>query len=456
MKNLNKTALQLQSDDMVSPEEINALLENMTSLHPKLIDLSLDRIELLLEKLGNPHKKLPKTIHIAGTNGKGSTLSFIRHGLEAHGFDCHVITSPHLVRFNERIRLAGTLITDAYLLDVLKRTLNANAGTAITVFELTMAASFLACSEIDADYLLLETGLGGAYDATNVLEQVLLSIITPISFDHQHFLGDTIQEIASEKAGIIKRNGCCLVAPQGYSDAYEAITRSATDKSANLILPNEDYRIIEADDGVEIQFKHEKIYLENLGLKGAHQYVNASVACLALMKILGDQFNQDHIVAAFSRTFWPGRLQSLTSGVLCDQLAPNQDLLLDGGHNQDASFMLQKELKFLKEKMGYESISLITGMMQRRDPAEFYPQLKDLCDRVVTVPISGEFAGYDPQELVVELKKAGFKNVEPCRYVGAAFSLVGLEPLDGKELILASGSLYLAGEVLKLNKTLPI
>lgn len=453
----NNTALEQQNCLKSSPETVSQLLEKMSQLHPKLIDLSLERLEKLLKTLDHPEKKLPPVIHIAGTNGKGSTLAFLRSGLEAHGSTCHVITSPHLVRFNERIRLAGTLISDTYLADVLHRVLEANQGNPITIFEITMAASFLACAEIPADFLLLETGLGGRFDASNVLETVLLSIITSISLDHQHFLGDTIAKIAFEKAGIIKKGGVCLLAPQKYSEAHSVISEVAEAQEA-LLLSEQHYYQIQQNSlaGFSVVADTQEARFPCLSLVGQHQYRNAATAYAALRFLLKDRCDPALCQQAFAETTWPARLQVLETGSLVQLLPSSKKILIDGGHNQDAAQMLSYEIPKLQEGLSCSRITLITGMMERRDPVEFYPKILPFVSRCFTVPLQGEFAGYSPETLKEILEGFGGKNIVACPDVKSVFDLIAQDINQGeKEIIIAVGSLYLAGDILNLNQTLP-
>jgi dihydrofolate synthase/folylpolyglutamate synthase len=322
--------------------KIDELLNEFQKKRGK-IDLSLDRIIAFMEKLGSPQLKLPPVIHIAGTNGKGSTLAFLRAMIEAEGKTCHVYTSPHLMKFNERIVLRGKEISDDYLLEILSTVERLARGLELTFYEITTAAAFLAFSQIQADYLLLETGLGGRFDATNIIPNPLLTIITPISFDHMEFLGNNLVQIAGEKAGIMKEGVPCVVAPQKV-EVLELFSRKANEKNAELIVA-----------------KPKNI--ENLALKGAHQMINAAVAATAAEKI---GISYKGVQRGYQTAIWRGRLQKLTKGELPKYLLDNHELWLDGAHNEDGAKVLSEHFAATKKPL-----FLILGMMKRKNPADF-------------------------------------------------------------------------------------
>src|SRR5690606_9871565 len=290
------------------------VLARLMSLHPKIIDLSLGRVERLLAALGHPELALPPVIHVAGTNGKGSTIAMIRAGLESGGSRVHVYTSPHLARFHERIRLAGELIAEDRLIDLLERCEEANGGEPITYFEITTCAAFLAFAEEPADALLLEVGLGGRLDATNVVPEPRLSVITPISVDHQQYLGDTLAEIAGEKAGILRRGVPCVVGPQ-EDEALAAIEARAEALGAPLLLAGRDWTVWEEHGRVAFQDEGGLLDLPPPALLGAHQVTNAGMAVAALRALgAGDAACQ----AALRDAVWPARMQRLRHGPLIE------------------------------------------------------------------------------------------------------------------------------------------
>ena len=325
------------------PRPTDAILDRLTALHPKLIDLGLDRTERLLGALGHPATKLPPVIHVAGTNGKGSTIAFMRAIAEAAGLSVHTYTSPHLVRFTERIVLNGVAVSEDALLAVLEECETANAGRPITFFEITTAAALLAYSRNPADLLLLETGLGGRFDSTNVIEAPAVTVITPVSVDHTQFLGETIAEIAFEKAGILKPGAPCVVGPQS-SEALEVIERRAQEIDVSLIVAGTDWTASTAPRGMLYEDKDGDIDLPDPSLPGAHQLLNAGAAIAALRCWRSELFSADRLATGISGAVWPGRLQRLTHGPLALLLPPGWELWLDGGHNPAAGQALANTL----------------------------------------------------------------------------------------------------------------
>ncbi|MCK5276174.1 MAG: bifunctional folylpolyglutamate synthase/dihydrofolate synthase, partial [Alphaproteobacteria bacterium] len=312
----------------------DAILARLMTLHPKLIDLSLDRVVDLLEKLGNPHHRLPPVVHIAGTNGKGSVAAYMRAALESAGYRVHAYTSPHLVRFHERIRLAGTLIDEQYLADYLRRCEDANGGAPITYFEITTVAAFLAFAETPADILLLEVGLGGRLDATNLIEKPAVTVITPVSIDHQQFLGETLAEIAGEKAAIQKRGVPSVTGPQSPEaaaaiDAYAARTGAPTFRFGRSFS-------VEATPGGMVYSAGGRLMLPRPVLPGAHQIDNAATAIAALERLKGFTITEMDLANGLMKAEWPARMQKLKTGPLVDLLPAGWELWLDGGHNAAA------------------------------------------------------------------------------------------------------------------------
>jgi len=417
----------------------DAILERLMQLHPKVIDLSLDRMERILAALGNPERRIPPVIHIAGTNGKGSTQAMIRAGLEAAGKKVHAYTSPHLAHFHERIRLAGALITEADLAALLEECEAANQGQPITFFEITTAAAFLAFSRVEADYTLLEVGLGGRLDATNVVDHPLLTIITPVSIDHTQYLGETLPEIAGEKAGIIKRRVPCIVAPQ-EGPARDVIEARAERLSAPLLIGRQDW-----DSYVE---RGRLIYFDQRGLMdlplpvlpGPHQVVNAGTAIAALREL---GFGEAEAEAAVTRVEWPARMQRLTHGPLVDA-ARDCELWLDGGHNPAGGEALAATLAAMPRRPTH----LICGMLNTKDVEGYMRPLAPLVRSLIAVPIPGADATLSPEETETAACNAGLTATTAPDVLDAITRIARDEP---GARILICGSLYLAGVVLREN-----
>ena len=413
------------------------ILEQMGQLHPKVMDLSLGRMHRLLEALGNPERALPPVIHIAGTNGKGSTQAMIRAGLEATGLKVHAYTSPHLARFHERIRLAGALISEADLVAVLEETMQVNAGEPITYFEITTCAAMLAMSRVEADYTLLEVGLGGRLDTTNVVESPRLTIITPISLDHQNFLGDTLPEIAAEKAGIIKWGVPCIVGPQP-DEVRAVIEAKAEDMQARLLIAGQDWHSFEERGGMVYQDEMGLLDLPLPALIGAHQVENAGAAICAL-RIL----EVDTAEAALLNAQWPARMQKLRSGPLIDA-APKAELWLDGGHNPAAGKALAEALTRLPERPLY----MVCGMLNTKDTGGYLAPLAASAVKLTGVSIPNETATLSADEICTSAKAAGMVS-DTAESVSDAVTRVVAEAPTAR--ILLCGSLYLAGQILQEN-----
>lgn len=429
------------------------LLTEMKELHPKLIDLSLGRVERLLKKLGDPHHKLPPVIHVAGTNGKGSVTAYLKAILEAAGQRVHVYTSPHLVRFHERIELAGPdgkarPIDETDLVDVLSRSQAVNDGDDITQFEITTAAAFLAFSEHPADVLLLEVGLGGRLDATNVIPKPALTVITSISLDHADKLGDTLEKIAGEKAGILKRGVRCVVAQQD-DDVLDVIRSEAGRVRADLIAWGERFDAYEQRGRLIVQREDELLDLPMPALIGRHQVINAATAVVAAMEFAGSLLDTDAIEAGLAAVRWPARMQRLTSGVLPDLLKPGCELWLDGGHNPAAGAVIAQTLADLEERSP-KPLYLIVGMMALKDAGGFLSPFNGLARHVVSVPIPGAHEATHAPEVLVDAARDVGLTAESAPSVEQA--LLRLEKgYPGPKRILICGSLYLAGHVLGLQ-----
>ena len=409
------------------------------ALHPKIIDLTLDRMWRLLHMLGDPQDAVPPVIHVAGTNGKGSTVAMIRAGLESQGLKTHVYTSPHLARFHERIRLAGELISEPALTEALDECYRVNDGAPITYFEITTCAAFLAFARTPADFTLLEVGLGGRLDATNVIDSPALTVITPVSIDHQQYLGETLPEIAGEKAGIIKRGVPCVVGPQ-EDPALEVIERQAMLLGAPLIAQGQHWHVWQERGRLVFQDERGLLDLPPPILPGAHQFDNAGAA-LAALRHLGQP--EDAMEAAVTRAYWPARMQRLTRGPLAE-VARDAELWLDGGHNPAAGQALAAHLDTLPRRPTH----LICGMLNTKDVAGFMRPLAGHADSLTAVAIPGE-RNTLPAEETAEAATAAGLEARTADSVEAALASI-LDRAPGARVLIC-GSLYLAGRVLREN-----
>ena len=416
----------------------DAVLERMMTLHPKVIDLTLDRVHRLLAALGNPERHLPKVIHIAGTNGKGSTQAMIRAGLEARGQTVHAYTSPHLARFHERIRLAGELISEPALTALLDECVQANGPGDITFFEITTCAAFLAFSRVPADWLLLEVGLGGRLDATNVVTPAL-SIITPVSIDHQQYLGDTLPEIAGEKAGIIKRGVPVVVGPQ-HPDGMQVIEARAGALHAPLLAHGQQWQVWEEAGRLLFQDENGLLDLPLPNLPGPHQIENAGAALAALRYFGADEAACE---AAVSKAYWPARMQRLRHGPLVDE-AQGVELWLDGGHNPAGGAAIAATLSRMAKRPTY----LICGMLNTKDVRGYMRPLAPFTTALYAVSIPGEKNTLPAHETQAAAADAG---IEAHAAGSVADALATITAHDPAARVLICGSLYLAGTILREN-----
>ncbi len=417
----------------------DAILERMMALHPKVIDLTLDRVWTLLEKLGHPERQLPPVIHLAGTNGKGSTQAMIRAGLEAEGKRVHAYTSPHLARFHERIRLAGELISEEHLTEVLDECYVTNGPDPITYFEITTCAALLAFARTPADYVLLETGLGGRLDATNVVEKPALTILTPISMDHEQFLGNTIPKIAGEKAGIMKRGVPCVVGPQP-DEALEVIEATAARLGAPVIAQGQHWHVWEERGRLVYQDETGLLDLPLPVLPGRHQYENAGAA-LAALRHLG--FGEAAFEGAMTNAQWPARMQRLRTGPL-GEAAPQVDLWLDGGHNPAAGIALADHLGRLPKRPTH----LICGMLNTKDASGYMKPLAKVADSLTGVSIPGEANTLSAEDTARFASDAGMPASTADSVLEALQKITAQDP---HSRVLICGSLYLAGAILREN-----
>lgn len=430
----------------------DAILQRLTRLHPKAIDLSLGRMHTLLERLGHPERRLPPVFHVAGTNGKGSTAAYLRAMLEAAGKRVHVYTSPHLVRFHERIRLCGELISDDALQILLDECERAAGDTPITFFEITTAAALTAFARVPADALVLEVGLGGRLDATNVIGAPLVSIITPVDFDHQHFLGNTIEAIAGEKAGIIKTGAPVVIGPQ-MDAALQTILAEAERAGVAAIVWGQDYAAHEEHGRMVFQDAGGVMDLPLPKLAGAHQIQNAAIATAALKAQTLLHVPDAAIEKGLQTVAWPARMQRLTYGPLLDDIPEGAELWLDGGHNPHAGAAVAATLADLEERRP-RPLYLIAAMLNTKDPAGYFLHFRGLARHVSTVSIPGEPNALGAGALYDAARAAGL-DADPAEDIGDALDQIGARvQLDDDETpprILICGSLYLAGQVLAQN-----
>jgi len=396
------------------------------------INLGLDRVLAVLDRLNNPHLKLPPTIHIAGTNGKGSTLAFLKSIFQEAGFKVHRYTSPHLIDFNERIELSGKKISDYFLNKVLHQCKEAciqKPEISLTFFEATTVAAFLAFNKVKADILLLETGLGGELDATNVLPEVLCSIITTISYDHQEFLGKTLNKIGQAKAGIIKKNSLVITTKQ-HKQVIEVIKAKARSLNAPLIINNQTY------------FDSKKI---KLSLLGSHQIENASLAICCIKNQKKFLINDQQILSGIAKTQWPARLQKIDSGYFIKKIAKNSEIYVDGSHNIQGSQTIKEFLLSKKNKKIY----IIFSMLKDKDCYNFLKNIAGLVEQIFIIKINNQSRAMDPKDIFDITKKLNVKSQLIDNFKQAFFHLKN----NDDSIILVCGSLYLAGEFLMLNNT---
>ena len=438
--------------EMAASDRAAAALDRLARLHPKLIDLGLDRSFALLEKLGNPHHHLPPTIHVAGTNGKGSTIALLRAMAEQAGLKVHVYSSPHLCRFNERIRLAGRLIDDDGLADLLEEVESVNGDMTVTFFEVTTAAAMLEFSRVPADLLLLETGLGGALDSTNVLKTPLATIITPIALDHENFLGTDLCQIASQKAGIMRAQTPCYSADQ-QTVIINVLSAHAKNIGASLQFLGRDFYLSKTDDGgIHLSCAGGDFFLPAPGLRGPHQHDNAALAAACLFDLAAKNRlpsrGQTQATNAFSSgiqsAVWPGRVQPLHEGLLAE-LWPHRPIWLDGAHNAHGAQALAKTLSQIDDGKW----NIICGALNTRDPAEFLAPLTTIAGPVRCLAIADQRASLSATEMTNAALAQGL-NAAPATSIITAF-----EQLNPAYPVIICGSLYLAGHVLVQNKTLP-
>jgi dihydrofolate synthase / folylpolyglutamate synthase len=432
--------------------ESQALMARFLALHPKKIDLSLDRMEQILPALGDPHLRTPPVVHVAGTNGKGSTIAFMRAVLEAAGKRVHVYTSPHLVRFHERIRLAGTLVDEERLVEAFRRCEAANGGRPITVFEITTAAAFLLFAETPADVLLLEVGLGGRYDATNVVSRPAATVVSPVSLDHMEHLGDTVAKIALEKAGIVRRGVPLIVAEQSLDGQAVIEAEAARMRAGPVLVGGQDFGTHEENGRLVYQDGDGLLDLPLPRLPGRHQHLNAGTAIAALRAAFGPDLSEPAFARGMLEVRWPGRLQRLT-GHVTNLAPPGADVWVDGGHNEDGGRVLAAALAEMNER-NPRPLVMIAGMLSTKDSTAFLSAFRGLASRLYAVGIRGQEAARSPEDVVEQATRAGLR-AEIASGLSEALARIGAEAGGPPPRIIVCGSLYLAGEVLALDGTIP-
>jgi len=433
------------------------VLARLMALHPKIIDLSLDRVWRLLDRLGHPERALPPVVHVAGTNGKGSLIAFLDAMLAAAGWRVHAYTSPHLVRFHERIRLNGEPIPEPELLALLEEAEAANGGAPITFFEITTCAAFLAFARQPADVLLLETGLGGRLDATNVIDRPALTAITPVSMDHMQYLGNDLATIAGEKAGILKPGVPAVAAPQ-HPAAEAVIAARAEALGAPLSLGGRDWRAtlepeqggfrFRAADGDERRYPLPR-------LLGPYQVDNAAVAIACAAKLSGFAVDDAAIRAGLDRARWPGRLQQLREGPLVDTLPAGWELWLDGGHNASAGAALAAAIDaWAAGDDPPRPLHLVFGMLNSKAPTDFLRPLVARADSLTAIAIPEEPATLSAEEAAAFARQAGARRVHTAADAGEALARLAASasPETPPARVMICGSLYLAGKVLRANR----
>ncbi len=449
----------LPTNHPASMSEAAREIEALLALHPKGFDLSLERITRLLEALGNPQDRLPPVIHVAGTNGKGSVTAFCRALLEAAGLSVHVHTSPHLVNWHERYRIGrkgepGQLVEDAVFADAVRRVAAANGGQQITVFEILTAVTFVLFSEQPADVAIIEVGLGGRFDATNVMKAPAVSVIMPISLDHQAYLGDSVELIAAEKAGIMKRGVPVVIGQQEFDAAREVLIETAERLGCPLQVFGQDFLAFEQYGRLVYEDETGLADLALPRLPGRHQYANAAAAIRAV-RSAGFSLTDTEIETAMRTVEWAARLQRLTEGALVAEAPDGAEVWLDGGHNPGAGEVIAEALAGFEEKQS-RPLFLIIGMINTKDPIGYLRAFAGLAEYVFTVPIRGSDVGIDPVALASSAYDAGLV-AEPVSSVAEALAGVRRlsKPDKAAPRILIGGSLYLAGDVLADNGTPP-
>ena len=426
----------------ISNEQIDKLLDELLELHPKKIDLSLDRVCSLLEKLDNPQNKINNIVHIAGTNGKFSTLKFIQDILKSNSKSTNAYISPHLIRFNERFQLMDKEISNEELYSVLNKVKDFNHSDPITFFEITSSAFFEAASNSPADYTLLEVGLGGRLDSSNVITPAI-SVITSISKDHQDFLGDSTEMIAFEKSGIIKSDVPAIIGYQPYPEARKMLMDQAEYKKAPIFAHGIHWNLTEHNDKLIYEDSQNKIEFDSLDTQNVFQKKNLGLALAAASKLPNIDINSFVSKNLHNKTYFPGRMEKISDGKLGSTKAPSNELYLDGSHNEDAASNLNETIKQLTNK----KLCIILGIINTKDPISYLSKF-DKIDALTVITIPNEESAIDSNELYAGLKKY-YENVNRADTIQEALANLNNNYEDAR--ILICGSLYLAGKVLEMN-----
>ncbi|GAB5039336.1 bifunctional folylpolyglutamate synthase/dihydrofolate synthase [Bartonella henselae] len=433
---------------------VQRIIDDLLKNYPKKFDLSLERILRLLKSLDNPHLKLAPVIHIAGTNGKGSASAICRALLENAGYRVHVYSSPHLVNWNERCRIGqregGKLVTEEQLAETIQQVVKANGQKLITVFEIFTAAAFILFSTHPADVVILEVGLGGRFDATNVIKKPAVSLIMPIDYDHETFLGNTIAQIAFQKGGIIKSGVPVVISKQDHDETLSTLITLTDKNKAPYFLFDQDYQSYTEHGRMVFQNNQGLMDLPLPNLIGAHQIANTGASLEAIYQA-GFQLSEKTISHALQNIYWPARMQHLTHGNLVDQMSPGIDLWLDGGHNPAAAKIVAAELTKWKQKSN-RPIIMIVGMLNTKDAVGYFRPLTNLVDTVYTIPLINNNAGICPTILAEAARKVGLP-ANPQAHFQEALQRINAEHKE--VIVLIGGSLYLAGDILRDNKTPP-
>jgi dihydrofolate synthase/folylpolyglutamate synthase len=442
------------SSDQAVEAQLEAVLQHMYSFYHTEIELDLGRTYRFLEELGNPHLRLPPVVHVAGTNGKGSTIATLRALLEASGQTVHVYTSPHLVHPTERIRLAGELISSEALLALLNECIEINRNRPITFFELFTCAALLGFSREPADWLILETGMGGRLDTTNVVATPALTVITAISYDHMRFLGNSLSAIAKEKAGILKKGVPCVVGYQFDEAIREGVPDVILQASRDLSPIAPLYRYgAEWGTGLEsgqmlFRYEDDSILLPKPSLSGNHQIWNAGAALVAFRIIAPGHFRPEILSTALGNIEWPGRLQTLENHVFQSLVPENWEIVIDGGHNDTAGLVLARQMEEWRENDS-RPLHLVVAMVNRKEPTAFLKPLLPYVDSLTVVPIEGEATSFTPKQLEEAANAVGFRKVHKGVSAQDAIErIVRDEDVRTPSRILMTGSLFFMGNIL--------
>ena len=422
-------------------------LENFTASYPKFIDLSLERVLNLLNKLGNPHLNLPPVIHVAGTNGKGSTIAYISSIFKQNNKNVHIYTSPHLVSIKERIIISNKYVSITKLIETLNYCAKINEDNPITQFEMLTVIAFYLMSKKSADVAIIETGLGGRLDATNVILKPLLTIITTISYDHMEFLGNTIEAIAGEKAGIMKEKVFCISAPQERT-VEKVLIKKAKKIDAKLLLNRRDWNFSKFDNKIHIHFHNRALIIPKPKMKGSHQTINAALASMAFLCIKNFKVTIDNINLGILRAKWPGRLEEIKTGYIRDIFDSSSEIWVDGGHNISGANAIADWLGSYKTKKYFDNFVLICGFLKNKDAENMIIKFKDKINKIIFVPIEENQNSYSTKKLS---KIASSLNMQSAEFNSLTNAILTIKNME-KTIFVVFGSLYLAGEVYKINR----